>query len=289
MPTDSRRILMEATTPAPPTIPTTAPLQIADETFLIPNLAPAGPGVYVPVNSMLIRGSQPVVVDTGAPVHRDHWFDQLFSLVDPEDVRWVFLSHDDGDHIGNCHQLLEQCPNATLVASFFIDERQSLERPLNQHRLRWLEPGETLDVGDRRLLAVLPPLFDNPTTRGVYDEKTAVMWASDAFAALTPGAVHEAGDLPRELFDESFRTFNSLISPWHQWLNPTTFCRHVDDVEALGLVAIASAHGPVLRGDAIQDAFQRVRAMAGAPIVSPPGQHLLDDLVRSGLARTGGP
>jgi glyoxylase-like metal-dependent hydrolase (beta-lactamase superfamily II) len=24
----------------------------------------------------------------------------VFSLVDPEDVRWIFLSHDDGDHIG---------------------------------------------------------------------------------------------------------------------------------------------------------------------------------------------
>ena len=36
-----------------------------------PNLAPAGPDVYIPVNSMVIRGAEPVIVDTGAPVHRD--------------------------------------------------------------------------------------------------------------------------------------------------------------------------------------------------------------------------
>ena len=49
---------------------------------------------------MLIRGREPIIVDTGAPIHRLRWLEQVFSLVDPEDVRWIFLSHDDGDHIG---------------------------------------------------------------------------------------------------------------------------------------------------------------------------------------------
>ncbi len=37
-------------------VPTTSPVQVAPETFLIPNLADGGDGVYVPVNSLLIRG-----------------------------------------------------------------------------------------------------------------------------------------------------------------------------------------------------------------------------------------
>jgi glyoxylase-like metal-dependent hydrolase (beta-lactamase superfamily II) len=81
------------------TMPVTSPVAIGPDTFLIPNLAPAG-DAYVPVNSLLIRGSEPIVVDTGAPVHRQHWLEQVFGLVDPEDIRWVFLSHEDGDHTG---------------------------------------------------------------------------------------------------------------------------------------------------------------------------------------------
>lgn len=39
-------------------VPTTAPFEIAPETFLIPNLAPGAPGAYVPVNTMVIRGAE---------------------------------------------------------------------------------------------------------------------------------------------------------------------------------------------------------------------------------------
>jgi hypothetical protein len=109
------------------------------------------------------------------------------------------------------------------------------------------------------------------------------MWAVDSFAALTTGAVYEAPDLPPELFDESFALFNSMISPWHQWLDPTRYGRHVDAVEAIAPIAVASAHGPVLRGTRIRDAFDRVRALAGAPIVPPPGQETLDELVAHAL------
>ncbi len=264
-------------------VPTTSPYRIAGDTWLIPNIVPVGPGAFLPVNSMLIRGSEPIVVDTGAPIHRDHWFEQVFSLVDPEDVRWIFLSHDDGDHIGNLHELLELCPAATLVANFFLTERMSLERPLPLGRMRWVGPGESFDAGDRRLHLMVPPIFDGPTTRGLYDETTAVLWAVDSFAAMTPGAVHDVADVPREMFDESFRLLNSLVSPWHQWLDPVRYRAHTEAVEGLGLLAVASAHGPVLTGGAIPDAFERVRAMAGRPIVAPPGQPLLDELVAAAL------
>ena len=72
---------------------------------------------------------------------------------------------------------------------------------------------------------------------------------------------------------------NSLISPWHQFLDPVRYNRHVDTVEALKPRVIASAHGPILVGDAIHDAFDRVRTLAGKPIIAPPGQDALDAIL----------
>ena len=103
---------------------------------------------------------------------------------------------------------------------------------------------------------------------------------------LDPGAIHEVAEIPRSMFEETFRLLNSLVSPWHQWLDPNRYRRHVDSVETLGLAAVASAHGPVLTESAIPDAFDRVRAMAGQPIVAPPGQALLDEMVAAALAET---
>lgn len=269
-----------------PTIPTTEPVRLAKETWLIPNLAAAGPDAFVPVNTMVIRGDAPVIVDTGAAVHHDLWVEKVFSLVDPDDVRYIFLSHDDGDHVGGLRTALELCPTATVVSNFFMHERLELEShgllPLD--RMVWLGPGESFDAGDRRLRLVVPPIFDGPTTRGVFDGSTGVLWAVDSFAALTTGAVHHVDDLPAELYDESFALFNSLVSPWHQWLDPVAYGRHIDELRGVGATVVASAHGPILTGHAIGDAFDRVRAMAGKPIVQPPGQPALDEIVAAALA-----
>ncbi len=268
-----------------PSVPTTSPLRIAPETFLIPNLSPADSSTYVQVNSLLIRGEEPIIVDTGAPVHREHWLDQVFTLVDPEDVRWVFLSHDDGDHTGSLYEVLDACPAATLVTNFFAWERLALERPaVAVDRMIWRGPGESFDAGDRRLRLVVPPIFDGPTTRALYDERTGVLWAVDSFAALTTGAVHEVEEVPKDLYQDSFRLFNSMISPWHEWLDPAVYNRHVDSLTALGPEVVASAHGHVLRGDDIRDAFDRVRTLAGQPRLAPPGQSLLDELLATVIA-----
>ena len=260
------------------TVPRTSAVAIAPDTFLIPNLAPLG-DVFVPVNSLLILGAEPIVVDTGAPAHRQHWLEQVFGLVDPEDIRWVFLSHEDGDHTGSLDDVLIAAPNATLVMNAFGAERLALERSVPLHRSIWREPGETFDAGDRRLRMVLPPIFDGPATRGLLDERTGVLWAVDSFGALTPGAVHYVDDVPPDLYDESFREINSLVSPWHQWLDGDLYARHVDSVEALQPRAVASAHGPILTGGAIGDAFNRVRRLAGEPRVVLPSQSALDELL----------
>jgi flavorubredoxin len=271
-----------------PALPAVEPYRIGPDTYLIPNLVAAEPGTFVMVNSMVILAEEPIIVDTGAPLHREQWLANVTSIVDPADVRWIFLSHDDGDHLGNMHPILELAPDATIVANFFSNERAALEpdRALPLERQVWIEAGGSFDAGDRRLHLFKPPIFDGPTTRGLYDDRTGVMWSVDSFAALTTGAVYESPDVPFDLYAETFTLFNSMVSPWHQWLSPDTYGRHVDEVRAIAPTAVASAHGPVLRGDAITDAFDRVHALAGRPIVQPPGQATLDELVAQTLAST---
>ena len=117
---------------------------------------------------MVILGSEPVVVDTGTPANRDPWLNDLFSLVEPEDVRWVFLSHEDVDHTGNLDQVMTACPNA-LVCNWAMLERftNCFDFPLD--RCRWVMHDESFNVGDRTLQAVRPPFYDSPTTRGLFD------------------------------------------------------------------------------------------------------------------------
>ena len=50
-------------------------------------------------------------------------------------------------------------------------------------RVYLLNPGQSLDVGDRKLAAFRPPLFDSPATTGFIDTKSGAMFSSDCFGA----------------------------------------------------------------------------------------------------------
>jgi flavorubredoxin len=256
------------------------PLRIAEGTYLIRPLGQApGAPVAMHLSSLVIQGAEPTIVDCGAALVRDQWCEQVFSLVAPEDVRWIFLSHDDTDHTGNLELTLEMCPNATLVTSWFATERMSGEMQLPIHRQRWVGDGEAFDAGDRRFVAVRPPTFDSPTTRGLYDTKTGVYWASDAFGTPVLGLVDHVADLPAEMLAESCMAFSSMLSPWHEVVDAARFDRWVDRVEALEATVVVGAHGPQLTGSHIDVALQRMRALPSMPVAPLPDQHALDQIL----------
>lgn len=103
-----------------PVAPTThvPPTLIAPDTYVIHQVQPAlGQPLFVYLNSMVIVGDEPIIVDTGTPANREQWLEDAFGLVEPDDVRWIFLSHDDVDHSGNLAEVLAACPNARLVST----------------------------------------------------------------------------------------------------------------------------------------------------------------------------
>jgi len=263
----------------PITLPT-SPQAVAADTFLIPTLAlDATSGAYFGAHSLVIRGAEPTIVDTGCSLVRDAWTEQVFSLVEPQDVRWVFLSHDDHDHVGNLEYVMDVCPNATLVASFSIAGRLAGDVELPVDRMRWVDAGGSFDAGDRTFSLVRPPMFDSPSTRALHDSATNVLWAADAFGALFPAAVFERDDVPADLYDASFTLMNTWNTPWLEWVDVERFTAHVEQSRALAADVVVSAHGPILRGPQIDDAFRRTLALAAQPVPPTPGQETLDQLL----------
>lgn len=247
-----------------------APQQIADDTWVVHQAQEAlGQPLFVYLNSMVIKGSEPVIIDTGTIANRSQWLDDVFGLVDPADVRWVFISHDDIDHTGNLAEVMTECPNATLVCSWAILERHSNAFSFPLERCRWINDGESFDVGDRELLAVRPPVWDSPTTRGLFDRSNGVYWGVDAFACPMPGApMSNVDELPPDFWPEGMTMFcHHALSPWLTLVDQSRYEALCNQIQGLGMQTIATAHSPVITEPSIERAFQITREL---PQVAPP-------------------
>ncbi|MGK2316221.1 MBL fold metallo-hydrolase [Gordonia rhizosphera] len=147
------------------------------------------PGIgYLPINAFVLHADQPVVVDTGLSLPDRDFVATLSSVMDPADVRWIWLTHPDRDHTGGLYDLLDAAPQARVITTFLSVGILATERPLPMDRLHLVNPGQRIDVGDRTLAAFRPPLFDNPGTTGFLDTSTGYSVAAIRMAVSRSSA-----------------------------------------------------------------------------------------------------
>ena len=254
------------------------PIHVGDDTWVLPTPFPI-PGMgQLYVNAMVIKGAEPVLVDTGAPIFRDDYLNTAFSLVDPEDVKWIFLTHDDRDHTGNIMEVLALCPNARLVTNFVAMGRLSEEWQMPMHRVLVANNGDRFDAGDRELVAIRPPFFDSPATRGLFDTRTGLYFSSDAFGAVVPESCTDAREVAPDTYRDGFNWFNRANHPWHVLTDPAKIQAEVDIIRRLDARGIVSSHGPAAHGISLQlcDMLAAVSTMDALPL---PDQSFLDQLL----------
>lgn len=247
----------------PETAPRQPPLEVARDTFVIRAITPSVAGTFTNMNSMVIRSAEPVLVDTGMGINRENWFADVFSLVAPEAVRWIFVSHLDADHAGNAVEALGRCANAMMVTSQGEAYRAAAALGAPAERLRVLGPGEELDIGDRMLRLSRPPVYDSPYTRALHDPVTGVYYACDAFCAPMPeGVVDWSDQIAPPLWEKGMASFHHhTICPWIAMVDPARFRAEVDKVAALDPSVIVSAHAPPIGKAAVPRALAQLAAL----------------------------
>jgi flavorubredoxin len=249
--------------------PRLAPLEVAPDTFLVRALTASVGGTWTNLNSMVIRAAQPVIVDTGMITRRMEWFEDVFSLVPPHEVRWIFVTHNDSDHSGNLVEALERCPNAMVVTSHGESYRTNASFDIPLERMRMVDDGDDFHVGDRTLRALRPPVYDSPYTRGLFDPTTRVYYASDAFCAPNPEEpVDWVEDIPAARWEDEMARFHHVsLCPWISMVDRALFKAEVDKLAALDIGVLVGAHSPAIRGSSIPRAFEQ---MARLPSAAPP-------------------
>jgi len=224
------------------------PYQAMQDVTVLSAHFPVPAAGLLPVNAFIIKAKEPVLVDTGMGIDSEAFIKTLKSVIDPGDLKWVWLTHDDADHTGNLKQVLAQAPNARLVGCSLAILRMSTVWPIPLDRVYWLNPGESISAGDRKLTAVRPPLFDNPTTIGLYDDKSEAFFSADCFGAIIPSPAQSTDDISEADLAQGMSGWASLDNPWVHMVKSSEFSLTLDRIRQIGPKRIFSAHLPPAEG-----------------------------------------
>jgi len=243
--------------------------KISHEAHVIPADLPV-PGLgKLPVNAMVLMGKEPMILDTLAIVHRDYFLEEVFAIVEPKDVRWLFLSHEDRDHSGSIVQVMERCPNAKLVTNFLGLGKLHEEFDFDPRRIHILNDGGLLDIGDRTVAAIRPPLFDSSATTGIWDPKSEIYYGADCFGVVGTQIPEYTDEMSASDFEDGFFFMNRANHIWFEHVKAEALAEGAEKIKKLGAKMLVSGHGPVERKN-VDKMCDMIKRIADMPAIQLP-------------------
>jgi flavorubredoxin len=231
------------------------------------------------INAFVIHADEPVLVDTGSVVQSDDFMAALRSVIDPVDLRWIWLTHTDFDHIGSLDRLLDENERLRVITSFLGFGIMGLGAPLPMDRVYLVNPGQGVDVGDRTLTAVRPPAFDNPITTGLRDERSGIFFSSDCFGALLDEVPECAEDLADEELRQGQVFWATVDSSWLHTVDRAAFASELDRIRALEPTMVLSSHLPAARGSSLERMLGALAEVPAAPAFVGPDQAAFEQML----------
>ena len=232
------------------------------------------------INAFVLHGAEPLLVDTGVVRESDEFMGALRSVIDPADLRWIWLSHTDFDHIGSLHTLLDENAQLRVITTFFGVGIMGLSTtPLPMDRLYLLNPGERMTVGRRTLTAIKPPVYDNSVSTGFYDDASRALFSADCFGALLSDVPQDASDIPDYELRDGQTTWVTVDSPWIHKVDRSQFGRELAELRALEPAIVLSGHLPAAPGAMLGRLLDTLSTAPDAPVFVGPDNGALQGML----------
>ncbi len=134
-------------------------------------------------NSYLVVGERVALIDAVKAGFEDQMLSSIREIVDPAQIEYLIVNHNEPDHSGSIDKLLELNPDLKLVCSKAAEPflRNIVNNPAKE--INAVKAGETIDLGGRTLELLSAPLMHWPDTMFTYCQEDAVLFSCDGYAA----------------------------------------------------------------------------------------------------------
>jgi flavorubredoxin len=249
----------------------TLPREIAPDTYWLSTCLPVTDGGRTLHNHnscyLVIGEAATLLIDTGMPYGWDDVQAEIRQLLAGRPLDYVFPTHPEAPHMGNCGPLMQAYPDLMLVGDL---RNYHLYYPGCEARFMQAQAGDGVDLGGRIVEFVPAIVRDLPNTLWAWDTRSRILFVSDAFPYTHE---HEAGqcgllseELPVQPRAESCELVIERALSWTRYVDPQLVC---DDLRTVlggfDIDLIAPAHGGVITDPAaflsiFEAGLRRVRA-----------------------------
>jgi flavorubredoxin len=195
-----------------------------------------------------IRGSRKTfLLDTGHPIHAERIEQALDAFLGDVGLDYILTTHVEFPHCGLLPKWLAKYPQVKVVG----DVRDyHLYYPEERHRFVPMAIGESLDLGDRRIVIVPAIWCDLKDTIWAFDTKDRMLFVADGFSATHHHRPGTCGLTASEQVAPDVQMMQLLNEIALQWTKYTDVRRTYPALDLLLDILkpryIAPAHGAVI-------------------------------------------
>lgn len=209
-----------------------------------------GHNAYIPQCAYLIDGGdETLLFDTLSPASTDQILTAIDELVGGRGLDYLVVSHPDVPHAGNTHAILDEYPEATLVAPAYGNDHELYHLDEGMH----VTEGDSLDLGDAVVDFHEATFLDAPVSVWMSERETGTLFTVDwmGFPHHDEETLQCVDELDGEFDTSRLVEFHGRVLFWYQYVDVEKTNAEIDNlVEKFNPEIIAPAHGLVIREDA---------------------------------------
>ncbi|MBA4386967.1 MAG: MBL fold hydrolase [Verrucomicrobia bacterium] len=238
-------------------------------------------------NAYLVGGGdKTALIDTVDPAKSEILMEQLESV---PTLDYVVANHAEQDHSGTIPKVLAKYANATVISTPKAKGMLVDLLSIPEDRIRTVEDGETLSLGNRTLEFLHTPWVHWPETMCTYLPEDRVLFSCDFFGSHYAGTNLYAWD-STTIYEAAKRYYAEIMMPFRPNIR-----KNLEKVRTRKPALIAPSHGPVYdRPEFILEAYEdwasdKVKNEVVLPYISMHGstermaEHLLAALAEKGI------
>lgn len=198
-----------------------------------------------------------ILMDPGGPLVFERVYNVMQKFIKPEDVEYIFLSHEDPDIVSGITLWLNYCPNAKILISDLWDRfLPHVGVDIKMNVIRIPIQGMQINLNGDNLKIIPAHFLHSVGNFHLYDPITKVYFSGDLGAAVFPKGswyiIVDNFDEHKKYMEDFHKKYMANKKAIELWLK---------QIQGLDIRIIAPQHGAVIEGDNVRKFIEWIKSL----------------------------